>query len=71
MIDTTDLNIHQLRASLTDLFEESTEQRPMRVSVTSFGYKHGVPRDADLIFDVRFLPNPHWVPELRPLPRHR
>ena len=39
----------------------------MRVSVTSFGYKHGLPRDADLIFDVRFLPNPHWVAELRPL----
>ena len=67
MIDTTDLNVHQLRARLTDLFAEVTEQRPMRVSVTSFGYKHGVPRDADLIFDVRFLPNPHWVQELRPL----
>lgn len=67
MIDTTDLNVHQLRARLTDLFAEVTEQRPMRVSVTSFGYKHGVPRDADLIFDVRFLPNPHWVRELRPL----
>ena len=67
MIDTTDLNVHQLRARLTDLFAEVTGQRPMRVSVTSFGYKHGVPRDADLIFDVRFLPNPHWVRELRPL----
>jgi UPF0042 nucleotide-binding protein len=67
MIDTTDLNVHQLRSRLTDLFAEVTEQRPMRVSVTSFGYKHGVPRDADLIFDVRFLPNPHWVPELRAL----
>lgn len=67
MIDTTDLNVHQLRARLTDLFAEVTEQRPMRVSVTSFGYKHGVPRDADLIFDVRFLPNPHWVRELRAL----
>ena len=67
MIDTTDLNVHQLRARLTDLFAEVTEQRPMRVSVTSFGYKHGVPRDADLIFDVRFLPNPHWVHDLRAL----
>ena len=67
MIDTTDLNVHQLRARLTDLFAEVTDQRPMRVSVTSFGYKHGVPRDADLILDVRFLPNPHWVRELRPL----
>jgi UPF0042 nucleotide-binding protein len=67
MIDTTDLNVHQLRSRLTDLFAEVTGQRPMRVSVTSFGYKHGVPRDADLIFDVRFLPNPHWVRELRSL----
>jgi len=67
MIDTTDLNVHQLRGRLTDLFAEVTEQRPMRVSVTSFGYKHGVPRDADLIFDVRFLPNPHWMRELRAL----
>ena len=66
-IDTTDLNVHQLRARLTDLFAEAAGQRPMRVSVTSFGYKHGVPRDADLIFDGRFLPNPHWVRELRPL----
>lgn len=67
VIDTTDLNIHQLHRQLEDLFEESTEQHPMRVSVTSFGYKHGLPRDVDLVFDVRFLPNPHWVAELRPL----
>ena len=67
VIDTTDLNIHQLRNRLTDLFAEDNETRPMRVSLTSFGYKHGPPRDADLIFDVRFLPNPHWVKELRPL----
>lgn len=66
-IDTTDLNVHQLRRRLSDLFAEVSEHRPMRVTVTSFGYKHGVPRDADLIFDVRFLPNPHWVRELRAL----
>jgi UPF0042 nucleotide-binding protein len=67
VIDTTDLNVHQLRHRLTDLFAEVADQRPMRVTLTSFGYKHGIPRDADLIFDVRFLPNPHWVRELRPL----
>jgi UPF0042 nucleotide-binding protein len=67
VIDTTDLNIHQLRQRIGDLFSGGEETRPMRVSLTSFGYKHGLPRDADLIFDVRFLPNPHWVAELRPL----
>jgi UPF0042 nucleotide-binding protein len=67
VLDTTDLNIHQLRRQLEDLFAESAERRPMRVTLTSFGYKHGLPRDADLVFDVRFLPNPHWVTELRPL----
>lgn len=65
VIDTTDLNVHQLRERIGDQFSEGT-QRPMRVSVTSFGFKHGTPRDTDIMFDVRFLPNPHWVPELRP-----
>lgn len=64
VIDTTDLNVHQLRDRIGDQFSEGTH-RPMRVSVTSFGFKHGTPRDIDLMFDVRFLPNPHWVPELR------
>lgn len=67
VVDTTDLNVHQLRRRLTALFAEGRPARKMRVSTTSFGYKHGVPRDADLLFDVRFLPNPHWQPELRPL----
>jgi UPF0042 nucleotide-binding protein len=67
VIDTTDVNVHQLRDRITDQFAEDGPRRPMRVSVTSFGYKHGIPRDTDLLFDVRFLPNPHWVPELRPL----
>jgi len=66
VIDTTDLNVHQLRDRITDQFSEGGPHRPMRVSVTSFGFKHGIPRDSDLMFDVRFLPNPHWVPELRP-----
>jgi RNase adapter protein RapZ len=66
VIDTTDLNVHQLRTRIEDQFSEGTPERPMRVSVTSFGFKHGTPRDTDLMFDVRFLPNPHWMPELRP-----
>ncbi len=67
VINTTDLNVHQLRQRLTEEFSEEALDRPMRVSVESFGFKHGVPRDVDLVFDVRFLPNPHWVAELRPL----
>ena len=67
VIDTTDLNVHDLRRRVTELFSEVQDQRPMRVTVTSFGYKNGIPRDADLLFDVRFLPNPHWIRELRPL----
>ncbi len=64
-IDTSNLNVHQLRDQLTSLFADEDMTAPMRVSVRSFGFKHGSPRDADLLFDVRFLPNPHWVPELR------
>ncbi|MGQ0848381.1 MAG: RNase adapter RapZ [Actinomycetota bacterium] len=67
VIDTTETNVHQLRQKIAQLFAEATDQRPLRVTVTSFGYKHGIPRDADLILDARFLPNPHWVRELRPL----
>lgn len=67
VIDTTDLNVHDLRRRVTELFSEVQDQRPMRVTVTSFGYKNGIPRDADLVFDVRFLPNPHWIRDLRPL----
>ncbi|MGD2101290.1 MAG: RNase adapter RapZ [Acidimicrobiia bacterium] len=65
IIDTSSLNIHELRERLTTLFSEDEKSRPMRVSIRTFGFKHGVPRDTDLVFDVRFLPNPHWVPELR------
>lgn len=65
VIDTSNLNIHQLRERLTAQFSEDEEARPMRVSIRSFGFKHGAPRDTDLVFDVRFLPNPHWVEELR------
>lgn len=67
IIDTSHLNVHQLRDRLTSQFSEEDSARPMRVSIRSFGFKHGAPRDLDLLFDVRFLPNPHWVEELREL----
>jgi RNase adapter protein RapZ len=67
IVDTSSLNVHDLRDRLTSQFSEDDMTRPMRVSLRSFGFKHGTPRDADLLFDVRFLPNPHWVPELRHL----
>ncbi|HCW01148.1 MAG TPA: RNase adapter RapZ [Acidimicrobiales bacterium] len=66
VLDTSDLNVHELRDRVARLYGES-DDRPMRTTITSFGYKHGLPRDADLILDCRFLPNPHWIPELRPL----
>ncbi|HEY6635933.1 MAG TPA: RNase adapter RapZ [Acidimicrobiia bacterium] len=67
VIDTSNLNVHELRERLTMQFSDDELNRPMRVSIRSFGFKHGVPRDTDLVLDVRFLPNPHWVPELREL----
>ena len=67
IIDTSNLNVRELRDRLTVQFSTDEMTRPMRVSIRSFGFKHGTPRDADLMFDVRFLPNPHWVHELRPL----
>jgi UPF0042 nucleotide-binding protein len=67
VIDTSNLNVHELRERLVTQFSEDEMNRPMRVSIRSFGFKHGVPRDTDLVLDVRFLPNPHWVSELRDL----
>ncbi len=67
VIDTTNLNVHELKARLIDLFDTSGDPTQMQVAIESFGYKHGLPLDADLVIDVRFLPNPHWVEELRPL----
>ena len=67
VIDTSKFNVHELRAHITDLFEKKENGRNILVSCVSFGFKHGVPDDADLLFDVRFLPNPHFVPEFRPL----
>ncbi len=66
LIDTTDLNVHDLRARVYDLFAEDSGTARTQVTVTSFGFKHGVPPDVDLVLDCRFLPNPYWVEELRP-----
>lgn len=65
VVDTTDLNPHQLRDRLTRLFAEPEDDLGMRITVSSFGYKHGIPPDVDLVLDCRFLPNPHWEPDLR------
>jgi UPF0042 nucleotide-binding protein len=67
VLDTSDLNVHQLRGWIVELFAADSPDAGMQVSVVSFGYKHGLPLDVDLVFDCRFLPNPHWVDELRPL----
>ncbi|QNN52908.1 RNase adapter RapZ [Nocardioides mesophilus] len=66
VIDTSTLNVHQLTDKIADAFgtEHTTA---MKATVVSFGFKYGIPVDADLVADMRFLPNPHWVPELRPL----
>jgi UPF0042 nucleotide-binding protein len=64
VIDTSKFNVHELRQFVTERFK-NPEKRPMLVSLVSFGYRYGVPSDADLVFDVRFLPNPHFVPRLR------
>jgi UPF0042 nucleotide-binding protein len=69
VIDTTDLNVHQLKERVLRAFDDSRTSR-LQVSVESFGFKHGVPLDADIVMDVRFLPNPHWQDELRPLTGH-
>jgi UPF0042 nucleotide-binding protein len=66
VIDTSALNVHELRNKIVSFF--GGEDRPgLKVNVVSFGYKYGLPVDADLVVDCRFLPNPHWVPELRPM----
>jgi RNase adapter protein RapZ len=64
IIDSSKFNVHELRHFITERFR-NPEKRPMLVSVVSFGYRYGVPSDADLVFDVRFLPNPHFVAKLR------
>ncbi len=68
VIDTSNLNVHELRDRLGVLFaDDGPGSNELQVSIVSFGYKHGIPLDIDLLFDCRFLPNPHWVDALRPL----
>jgi len=67
VLDTTKFNVHDLRAHINSQFEREESGRGLMISSNSFGFKNGVPTEADLIFDVRFLPNPHFVPEFRKL----
>jgi len=66
VIDTSNLNVHQLEKRTAEIFAQGLTQA-VRVNVLSFGYKYGIPVDADLVLDCRFIPNPHWIPELKPL----
>ena len=66
VIDTSNLNVHQLEKRISEIFGAGKLQG-IRVNVLSFGYKYGIPVDSDLVLDCRFIPNPHWDPELRPL----
>ena len=67
IVDTSNLSVHQLRDRIEAEFSAASEERAMSVRVVSFGYKHGLPIDVDVVLDCRFLPNPHWIDELRPL----
>jgi RNase adapter protein RapZ len=67
LIDTSTFNVHQLRAHILDRFGHEDQSKQLLVSCLSFGFKNGVPLDADMVFDVRFLPNPHFVPAFRKL----
>lgn len=67
VFDTGSINTNQLRSRIVETFTEADSMDSLRVSLVSFGYSNGIPRDVDLVFDCRFLPNPHWIEELRPL----
>lgn len=67
VVDTSDFNVHDLRARVKELFADPDSSGLTQVTILSFGYKHGVPADADLVFDCRFLPNPYWIDDLRDL----
>jgi UPF0042 nucleotide-binding protein len=67
VIDTSKFNVHELRAHITERFKEQASEKSLLVSCVSFGFKQGLPEDADVVSDVRFLPNPHFIPEFRPL----
>ena len=68
ILDTSGLTPHELRDRIREAFSDAPPEEGLHVSLISFGFKYGTPRDADLVLDVRFLPNQHWVEELRPLP---
>ena len=65
VVDTTELTPRQLRKTISEQFSSEDDAAPFRIEVMSFGFKYGLPLDADLVFDVRFLPNPYYIPELR------
>lgn len=67
ILDTTDLNVHDLRKRVVDLFAGRVGEGSTQITIMSFGFKHGVPSDVDMVLDCRFLPNPHWIEELRPM----
>ncbi|HWC77892.1 MAG TPA: RNase adapter RapZ, partial [Blastocatellia bacterium] len=66
VIDTSEHNVHSLRDVIKERFAAESSAHDMNVTISSFGFKHGIPRGVDMLFDVRFLPNPHFIPELRP-----
>ncbi|MCA0435363.1 MAG: RNase adapter RapZ [Actinobacteria bacterium] len=65
VVDTSGLNVHQLSAKVRDIVSDGAPTTRLRIAIVSFGFKYGLPLDADLVFDMRFLPNPYWIPELR------
>jgi RNase adapter protein RapZ len=67
IVNTSKFNVHELREVIEDKFSGGREQSNIRIDITSFGYRHGVPPDSDLVFDVRFLPNPNYIPEFKKL----
>jgi UPF0042 nucleotide-binding protein len=67
VIDTGSINTNQLRRRIVETFTDASAMESLRVSFVSFGYSYGIPSDVDIVFDCRFLPNPHWIDELRPL----
>ena len=67
LLDTSKFNVHELRAHINAQFSRKEGEQPLLLSTMSFGFKNGVPPEADMVFDVRFLPNPHFIPEFRPL----
>jgi UPF0042 nucleotide-binding protein len=66
VVDSSKFNVHELRSHVTEKFNTGSTDKNIRISIVSFGFKAGVPNDADLLFDVRFLPNPHFIPAFRP-----